>query len=172
MGLRIPQSQIVTSKYTIGGEYILADSYKDYQGYYYETNGNFFVGKEFNINAPRLLKKDSDQVNQLKLNPATSTYAKISGIKLIDVKIESFQYNPWAQTEDVVNRYFTKNPNQSSILIKEINRETYDKLKSSPIYKSIILKWNTNGENDELLKKTENEFSGITAFLQDNIIGD
>ena len=39
MGLRVPQNQIVESKYTSGNEYMFAKTYKEYKGYYYEMSG-------------------------------------------------------------------------------------------------------------------------------------
>ena len=54
MSIRIPQNQIVY-KYTIGKEYMYTNTYREYQGHYYELNGRFFVGKEFNINSLELV---------------------------------------------------------------------------------------------------------------------
>ena len=50
MGLRIPQNQVVQSKYTAGKEYIIESTYREYQGYYYEFNGKYYEGNTFNFN--------------------------------------------------------------------------------------------------------------------------
>ena len=42
--MRAPSNIVTTSKYTLGKEFVLADSYKDYQGYYYEISGKYFAG--------------------------------------------------------------------------------------------------------------------------------
>jgi len=44
-------SNLIVSKYTQGSEFIRADNYASYQGYYYELRGKTYIGKEFNINA-------------------------------------------------------------------------------------------------------------------------
>ena len=43
MGVRVPQNQIIESKYTSGNEYMFAKTYKEYKGYYYEMSGKQFA---------------------------------------------------------------------------------------------------------------------------------
>ena len=80
MSIRIPKNIIVESKYTIGNEYILLSSYQQYQGYYYEMNGKYFAGKEFDQNAPELQKILSSKSNNLLTLASTFLFGKLSGI--------------------------------------------------------------------------------------------
>jgi hypothetical protein len=72
----IPPSNIILSnQYTAGNEYIYAESRQSYQGYYYELNSKFFVGKTFNSSSPELIKVNSAAAtNPLKSNPSSSLY--------------------------------------------------------------------------------------------------
>ena len=90
--MKIPSNIIIVESYTIGKEFIYETTYKEYQGYYYELNNKFFAGKEFDPNAPRLLKLGSPEVNPLKLNPATSTYANLTETKIYN-KIPSIPFS-------------------------------------------------------------------------------
>ena len=87
MGLRVPQNQIVTSKYTSGKEYIFNSTYREYIGYYYELNGKLFAGKEFSTTSPELIRINSNKVNNLLTHPSTYVYGKISGVKIPNIKI-------------------------------------------------------------------------------------
>jgi hypothetical protein len=44
MGTKIP-ANLITTGYTSGKEFVYVSNYKPYQGYYYEINNKFFVGK-------------------------------------------------------------------------------------------------------------------------------
>jgi len=156
MGLRVPQNQIVTSKYTAGGEYLVKETYKNYQGYYYEYNNKIYAGKEFNISSPVLMKKGSDEVNKLMLNPQTALYAALSGVKIPDQKPISliFQYE-----SDV--RYFSYHTTKK--LIKEISQESFSSLQSNPIYTTISLSYK-GGFNDNELDQAELKIPGIKTF--------
>ena len=66
--MKVPSNIIVKSQYTVGKEFIYADSYENYQGYYYEMNNKYFVGRVFDPNALEILKVNSDKVDKLKLN--------------------------------------------------------------------------------------------------------
>jgi hypothetical protein len=85
--MRIPANIITENKYTIGKEFINRKTHKLYQGYYYELNNKFFAGKEFNNNAPELIKIKSDQVNNLLLTAATYVFGSLSKVKLTDGEI-------------------------------------------------------------------------------------
>ena len=60
--MRVPANIITENKYTIGKEYIDKKTHKLYQGYYYELNNKFFAGKEFNNNAPEIIKIKSSHL--------------------------------------------------------------------------------------------------------------
>jgi len=91
--MRIPSNIIIAESYTIGNEFVFESTYKEYQGYYYELNNKFFIGREFNPNAPLLLKLGSSEINPLKLNPVTLTYANLTKIKIYNNKIPSIPFS-------------------------------------------------------------------------------
>jgi hypothetical protein len=136
MALRIPTNQIVTSKYTVGKEYLVLSTYKEYQGYYYELNNKTFAGKEFNLNALELIKMDSDRVNSLLINPATSTYGKISKLKINNSNPTSYYFIPSEKDAQrgYTFRYFLSKVNSNPILIKEISEDDYNIFITNPLY--------------------------------------
>ena len=157
MGVRIPENQIVLGKYTPGKEYVILSSYVPYQGYYYEINGKFFAGREFNTKAPEIIKLTSSKFNPLLENPNTATYAKISKVKLDNQSPSSiiYQYDSNARyfCYQIVNK-----------LIKEINKETFDKFKSNPLYITAMLSY-ISGFNSKELDETEKQIPGIKSFV-------
>lgn len=157
MGLRVPQSQIITSKYTSGKEYIFNTTYREYIGYYYELNGKLFAGKEFSTTAPELIKMDSNKVNNLLTHPSTYIYGKISGVKINNTKPTSFLYQ-----YDSNKRYFSYQITNK--LIKEIDKNNFDSLQANPIYTTITLSY-VGGFDDTELKTAEIKTPGITEFV-------
>ena len=127
--MRPPSNIIMLNKYTIGDEFVLASSKANYQGYYYEFQGKFFIGKTFNAFSPEIVKKESINSNQsgsftsLPLNNLTGP---------INLAFD--------QQEDVgSSRYFTKQVNTNPILIKEISLETFNSLQSNPLYQTLAI---------------------------------
>ena len=55
--MRIPANIISKDKYTIGNEYLYLDTYKEYQGFYYELSNKFFAGVDFNLEAFRKIEE-------------------------------------------------------------------------------------------------------------------
>jgi hypothetical protein len=166
MGLRIPQNQIVLSKYTTGKEYIILSSYAPYQGYYYEINNKFFAGSKFNPNSPELIKINSNKVNSLLINSETSTYGKLSKTKIKDTIPHSYFFQKKNPNEKYIDRYFIQRLNIIPILIREISKESYEEFQTNPLYKSIIIKWNTIEDNITELSIAETQIPGITTFLE------
>jgi hypothetical protein len=176
MGLKLPKNQFVTN-YTSGGEYIVEKTYQNYQGYYYEYNNKAYAGKFFSIKSPRLIKKGSDEVNKLLLDPATAQYAAISGVKL---NKDEFKHHYFIPSEEELKkreaiRYFAKKTNTNPIIIREVNKESYDSLSNNPLYTTIKLR---NYLNQDALDtgnfytfipddvyQAEKTMTGITAFL-------
>lgn len=132
--MRIPSDLITKNKYTAGGEFIYSDTYEDYQGYYYILNNKFFEGKNFKANARQLIKINSDKVNKLKLNKATSVFAGLSNIKIPNINFSSF-----INKDKNLTRYFAKKINNNPILIKEIDEDTFKKIQSDPIYQTTYI---------------------------------
>lgn len=118
--MKVPANIISENLYTIGKEFVFADSYKEYQGYYYEISDKFFAGREFNTNAPRLLKLNSDEINSLRLNPQTSTYASLKRTRIPSSKIPSI---PLELTAGI--KYLAKQANLTPIRIIFTTEKTY-----------------------------------------------
>ena len=164
MGLRIPQNQTVTSKYTSGKEYMFSSTYREYIGYYYELNGKLFAGKEFSTTAPELIRIDSSKVNNLLTSPSTYVYGKISGIKLDNNKPNSII----SKSDILANkRYFIKKLNSNPILIKEINQSTFESSNNNPLYQTIEVEIPEGGyfANQNSLDELDKKMPGIKIFL-------
>lgn len=158
MALRIPQNQI-QFKYTSGGEYLYVDSYKEYQGHYYEANGKTFAGKKFNSNSPSLIKKDSNNINFLKLNPKTAVYANISNLTSTLTKIVSLPVlnDSDLDKEEIDTFYIQK---IGSNIIKRVDQITYEKVIKNPLYIGVVI---TPGYFN--LDQADKIMPGIKAFL-------
>jgi hypothetical protein len=157
MSIRIPKNQILFN-YTSGKEYLVLSTQKEYQGHYYEINGKFYAGKEFNTSALELIKIDSDKVNSLLLDPKTSTYEKLSKIKLKNNKVTSMPVGGNSKEGDLeeVNFYCKKiNTN----IIKKIDEETYNLLQNDPLYQTTF-----TGKNKSL-DEAEQEIPGILDWV-------
>jgi len=167
MGLRIPQNQVVQSKYTAGKEYMLENDYREYQGYYYEFNGKIFAGKELNLNAPILLpipKNNNLGINNLLTSAATFLYGKLSGVKLNNNKPNSI-----ISKSNILNnkRYFIKKLNSNPILIKEIDQSTFESSNNNPLYQTIEVEIPEGGyfANQNSLNELDKKMPGIKIFL-------
>jgi hypothetical protein len=158
MGTKIP-ANLITTGYTSGKEFVYVSNYKPYQGYYYEINNKFFVGKEFDNNAPEIIKLTSSKINPLLLKAATSLFGQLSGIILSNIKIPSFFYN---YQGDI--RYFLAENNSSPLLIKEIDKTSFDQIQSNSLYTSVALTYK-GGFSENELKDAEKKIPGITIFV-------
>jgi hypothetical protein len=140
--MKIPSNIIQTNKYTQGDEYVVASTNTPYQGYYYELNGSFFAGKEYKLNSPKLIPEN--KTNKLLNFPSTAIYSAISGISSQDLQqpvIKSKQF-----IADSAIRYFCRQITIQPILIKEIDEETYDNVKTNPLYQTTFIGKNQNIE--------------------------
>lgn len=176
MALRIPKNIIVTAKYTSGKEFILKSSYTEYKGYYYEMNDKIFAGKEFNIDAPELIKTSSSDLNILFQNPLTFLFGKLSKINLTSTSLQSYTFIP--TQEDIARgyaiRYFVKKTNQTPILIKEVNLDDFNKLKTNSLYIVVSVKYNminkTTGKFDSTeLNNAVLQIPELSSFLSNEI---
>ena len=123
--MRIPKNIIETDKYTTGGELVYKETQTSYKGYYYILNNRYFVGKEYIVNAPELIK--IQQSNTLLYRPSTAIFSAVSGItskSLRSPKVSSIQPN--IGNNPTSTRYFSQQINVKPITIKEISKETYD----------------------------------------------
>jgi hypothetical protein len=136
MPLQLPLNQSVKSQYTSGDEYaFIRNTEIAYTGYYYETGGKTFAGKEFSPVAQELIKKISITKNTLIENPLTTDYARLSGMIVNSIPLKSIIFNP----SKGMMRYFAKKVSSSFINIIEIDEETYITLTKDPFYQ--ILKF-------------------------------
>lgn len=157
--MRIP-ANIIKSKYTSGNEFIYKLNYKFYQGHYYELNDRFFVGKEFNADAPELIKASNNtEVNDLLTRAATFIYGYISKNKLSNNKPASFLYD-----NQSTSRYYLSKVNIIPILIKEVSKDTYEKFQNDPLYKSVVLSYK-GGFSEKELNEAEKKMPGIITFV-------
>jgi hypothetical protein len=139
--MRIPNNIIVKNQYTIGNEFVDPTTNISYQGYYYELNGSFFQGKEFNPSSPKLIRKANENI--LLNNPLTATFSKVSGITSQQLQPPLITSAPLGVSLDYfygVN-FFVKQLNIDPPLIKKIDEETYRSLKASspPLYQVIFI---------------------------------
>ena len=164
MAIRIPSNITVKSQYTAGKQYMYESTQREYQGYYYEMNGKIFAGKEFNSNAPTLLKITPNNINSLLATAATYVYGKITGTKISTEKPSSYIYNPSVGAK---TRYFCSQVNVSPTVIKEIDESTYKSFSKNPLYKVVALPYNGDFD-DASLDKAEKIIPGIKTFVRDS----
>jgi hypothetical protein len=177
MAIRIPSNITVKSQYTAGKQYMYESTQREYQGYYYEMNGKIFAGKEFNSNAPTLLKITPDNINSLLTSAATYVYGKITGTKINPNKPFPSYFIP--SEKDVQKgyayRYFSQQKNNS--LIKEINEDNFKILSTNALYTLVKIKCyvvadslDSVGNNNYVfdskeLDQAEKQIQGIKTFL-------
>lgn len=167
--MKIPSNLIKKNQYTLGGKLIYLDTYQDYQGYYYIINNQFFEGKEFKVGSRELIQINSDKVNKLKFDKATSTFANLSNIKLPNNKLPSsiYQYSQlsfFTSTPPDETRFFAKKLNNSPILIKEIDEDTFKKIQSDPVYQTTYI--GTYLENPKTSEQAYSQMVGLREFVE------
>jgi len=162
MGITVPKNIILTGKYTLEGEYVLLSSQAPYQGYYYELNGKTFAGKEFNSEAPEIVKITSGKIPN---NPEIAAYNKISKLKINTTKIESIPFAPTVDdlSEPFIVRYFAK-PSNNTFIIKEITKDTFNEIQSNPLYQTLKVDFNYNLPDEEL-NRLDKIMPGIKLYL-------
>lgn len=165
--MRIPANTIEI-KYTSGDEFVYSFNYKFYQGHYYEFNDKFFAGKEFDIYAPELVKANSKEINTALTNPKTFIYGSFSKIKPNNSVPAS------VISKGNINggtRYFYKKINSNPILIREINKDTFEKFQNNPYYQVISIEFPEGGYfgNQKSLDEAESKMPGIKAFISNEL---
>ena len=163
MSLKIPKNIIIESKYTQGKEYITIDTYKEYQGYYYELNDRVFAGKEFDVFAPELIRISSNKVNPLLTRLSTYVYGALSqkqnDILSTVINVLSTDTNPNTDKSGE-DTYYTRKINEIPYSIKQITKETYTNTLKDPIYQSVIVKADYSN-----IDQAEQQIPGLKAFL-------
>jgi hypothetical protein len=156
--MKVPKNIIQTSKYTSGNEFVEEQSNKPYQGYYYELNGSLYTGKEYSIDAIKIIKKQ-DQ-NQLYNSSNTALFSFISGItsqQLSVPPINSVSINTTS------TRFFAQKINVNPIIIKEVDEKSYVSLQGTPLYKTTFI-GSYNGVNQNV-DQAETQMPGLKTFL-------
>ena len=104
--MKIPKNRI-KFKYSSGKEFVYKITQTPFQGDYYVINNSYYVGKEYNSQAPELIKLE--QSNTLLFNKATAIFSLISGITsqvLKKPEINSIQ--PDIENKEIPVRYFSR----------------------------------------------------------------
>jgi hypothetical protein len=160
--MRVPSNIIQTGKYTSGGEFVEELSNKPYQGHYYELNGSLYTGKEYSVDAIKIIKKQ-DQ-NQLYNNSNTAVFSFMSGITSQQLSSVIVKGNPFAELshgDDL--SFYSRQLNINPIIIKSIDEKTYLSLQGNPLYKTTFV-GNYNGVNQNV-DQADTQMPGLKTFL-------
>ena len=165
--MRVPKNIIQTGKYTSGGEFVEEKTNKPYQGYYYELNGSLYTGREYSIDAIKIIKKQ-DQ-NQLYNSSNTALFSLVSGItsqQLLTPPINSINVNNLYDEGiplDSSTRFFTQKINVNPIIIKEVDEKSYISVQGNPLYKTTFTGI-YNNINQSLIQAND-QMPGLRTFL-------
>ena len=164
--MKIPSNIISTSQYTSGKEFMYVSSYKEYIGYYYILNDRYFTGKEYNITSLELIKINLQNTNILLTQSPTYIYGLLSGVNIIknNVKASNLITTNKDYEQGFRIRYFVKQLNVTPILIKEVNKETFEKLQTDPFYQTIQIKDYFTFTEEEL-NLLDKRMPGLKVFL-------
>lgn len=150
-------SNIIQKKYTSGGEFVSKQTNIVYKGYYYILNNTYYAGKEYAPNSPEIIK--ISQYNKLLNNQETAIYSAITGLTSDQLKEPTDLISTYDEKE--LTRYFYKKVTDvNPIIIKETNKETYDRLKNNPSYQTTFF------NNIKKLDEAEKEMPGLKLFLR------
>jgi hypothetical protein len=165
--MKVPSNIIQTGKYTSGGEFVEELSNKPYQGHYYELNGSLYTGKEYSVNAVKIIKKQNQ--NQLYNSTSTAMFSFMSGItsqQLSVPPINSINVNNLSDEGIPLGystRFFAQKININPITIKEIDEKSYTSLQGTPLYKTTFI-GSYNGVNQNI-DQAEAQIPGLKTFL-------
>ena len=156
--MKVPKNIIQVGKYTSGGEFVEEKTNKPYQGYYFELNDSLYTGKEYSIDAIKIIKKQ-DQ-NQLYNSSNTALFSLVSGItsqQLSVPPINSISINTTS------TRFFAQKINVNPIIIKEVDEKSYISVRGNPLYKTTFI-GSYNGVN-QTIDQAETQMPGLKTFL-------
>ena len=159
--MKVP-SNLIKYNYTPGNEFVNPDTNVPYQGYYYEINGTYFVGSEFNANASKIIKKENE--NKYLNDPKTATYAKLTGYTTQKSNEPKVIALPQIGSNSIsldygYPRFFTQNINTTPTIIKEIDEKTYNSLQTSPFFKTTYI------SNTQSVTQADAQMPGLKTFL-------
>ena len=164
--MKVPKNIIQTGKYTSGGEFVEELSNKPYQGHYYELNGSLYTGKEYSVDAVKIIKKQNQ--NQLYNSTSTAMFSFMSGITSQQLSVPPIN----SINNNVLNGYgiqppstqfFAQKININPIIIKEVDEKSYTSLQGTPLYKTTFI-GSYNGVNQNI-DQAEAQMPGLKTFL-------
>ena len=161
--MKVPSNIIQTGKYTSGNEFVEEKTNKPYQGYYYELNGSLYTGKEYSIDAIKIIKKQ-DQ-NQLYNSSNTALFSLVSGItsqQLTSILVKGEPVSDGLQHYDDIT-FYSRQVNINPIIIKSIDEKTYISLQGNPLYQTTFI-GNYNGVN-QTIDQADAQMPGLRTFL-------
>jgi len=164
--MRIPQNIITDNQYTAGKEFMYVSTYKEYIGYYYIINNKYFTGKTYNSNSSSLELisiKNNKNTNLLLTQASTYIYGLLSKKTLKEISTPKFNSIPKSDSDtdqEGIETYYTKQLNINPILIKQIDYNTFQSLKSNILYETVSI--NPDYSN---LDEAEKKMPGIKTFL-------
>jgi hypothetical protein len=161
--MKVPSNIIQTDKYTSGNEFVEEKTNKPYQGYYYELNGSLYTGKEYSIDAIKIIKKQ-DQ-NQLYNSSNTALFSLVSGItsqQLIPAVVKGIPFSDDSPHGEDLS-FYSRQLNINPIIIKSLDEKTYISLQGNPLYKTTFI-GNYNGVNQNL-DQADTQIPGLKTFL-------
>tara|TARA_E500000318_G_C3550646_1_gene208730 strand:- start:613 stop:1503 length:891 start_codon:yes stop_codon:yes gene_type:complete len=196
-----PKRLLNTNLYTAGNEFLLDGSGEPYQGKYFEDyRGNYYTGADStDVNIRKLVKntflveaeQKSDPYNNQEGSKLTNTatskaynQAKGGENSLLKYGKDPMSFRPSPNSSDYqrgsIKRYFTKRVNSKTASIREINKDTFDSLRSRDgdynftIWRISLLNWKISGDIDEIRRINKNtvdraniDFKGIKQYLRD-----
>lgn len=165
--MRVPKNIIQTGKYTSGGEFVEEKTNKPYQGYYYELNGSLYTGREYSIDAIKIIKKQ-DQ-NQLYNSSNTALFSLVSGITSQQLSVPSINSTNVNSLSDEglrsysSTRFFIQKINVNPIIIKEVDEKSYISVRGNPLYKTTFI--GTYNNINQTTDQAEAQMPGLKTFL-------
>jgi len=149
-------NNITTTNYASEGYYRIKSTNTPYKGYYYELNGKLYTGKEYSSSSVEIIHYT--KVDPALNNISTATYAIRSKVGINDLQkpeIITTMPNPSA-----IVRYYYRQVNVQPINIKEIDKDSYDRIQNKPLYQSTFV------GNGQTVDQAEAQLPGIKTFLK------
>ncbi len=142
----IPLNSIVPDQYTLGGEFILNSTGEPYQGFYCIIQGNkFYTGKTYTELSKKIVKVNS-------LENTTKNDAGIPPTKNIEII-----------------RYFIKKVNVFPILIREVDKNTFDNFINNSFYITLSIPGSQVYSGSIILDEADRKMTGLKIFLSNEL---
>lgn len=175
-----PKNKILENQYTLGKEFKIINTSKEYVGYYYIlSNGDRYTGKVPDSSSMKLISLNNNE------NKENIFYDVLISNKTKVKKIKEQKYVPMhvlIPTENDYNngyitRYFANQLNNINFKIIEINESDFNSINDNDgkyydMYKIISLNWVIKGKKEDVIKtnqniisQNENKMVGISQFL-------